>query len=71
MFANRMIVGVTVRCGECNRIGTTTAQLTPNVVAGELVLRSDNMQPPADWTTKKVDSRVEELFCPICSREAL
>jgi len=71
VFANRMIVGVTVRCGVCSRIGSTHAQLTPNTIAGELVLRADNMQPPADWTVKQVDSRVEELFCPICSREAL
>ena len=69
MYANRMTVDVTIKCGECPRVGAASAQLTPNTIAGELVLRADNMQPPADWTVKQVDSRVEELFCPICSRE--
>jgi len=71
MFANRMIVGVTVRCGVCSRIGSTQAQLTPHTISGELVLRGDNMQPPADWTSKQVNFSIEELFCPICSREVL
>lgn len=71
MFANRMTVQVTVKCGECARVGTTQSQLCPTAVPGEMALRSDNIQPPADWKEISISSGIHELFCPICAREAL
>lgn len=71
MFVNRMTVQVTVKCGECPRTAMTVAQLCPSPVPGEMALRSDTMAPPADWKQIQVDSRNSELFCPICSRDAL
>lgn len=70
MFANRMTVQVTVKCGECPRTALTVAQLyEPH--AGQMALRSDTVVPPADWKQIQVDGRISELFCPICAKGAL
>lgn len=69
MFVNRMAVQVTIKCGECPRTGVVTTQLSPRGAGEDLVLRSDNMQPPADWKQVRIGDARTELFCPICARE--
>lgn len=71
MFANRMMVQVTIKCQTCPRTGTTAAQLCPGTYTGEMVLRSDNMPLPTDWKPAGVDSLTQELICPICAGEEL
>ena len=68
MYANRMTVDVTIKCGECPRVGAASAQLSPTGT-GDLIIQPDSVQPPADWARKQVDRRTWELFCPICARE--
>ena len=71
MFVNRMTVQVTVKCGECPRTGTAMAELAPSPAARQYALKVGSIQPPTDWRSIAIDGNMTELFCPICSREAL
>ena len=71
MFCNRMTVQVSVKCGECPRTGTATAELAPVPATRQYALKVGSIQPPTDWKEIQVDSNTTELFCPICSWRAL
>ena len=71
MFVNRMTVQVTVKCGECPRTGSATADLAPSPSARQYALKVGSIQPPVDWKEIQVGPDCTELFCPICAKEAL
>ena len=71
MFCNRMTVQVTVKCGECPRTGSAAAELAPSPGGWQYALKVGSIQPPTDWKEIQVDSSTQELFCPLCAKEAL
>jgi hypothetical protein len=74
-YANEMGVTVFIRCASCSRTCCARAPLGPGELSGEMVVRTEDLEPPSDWRSIVVEAPAPpyrglartELLCGVCS----